>query len=95
VISGTRSNGDSVASVSAVIKHVIAQNRPAAHGWNAMETTMKITRSRCQGRGPGGAGHKVCISGFEKWRIGSDGLIASSHGHFDSAEYRRQLEQGI
>jgi hypothetical protein len=45
--------------------------------------------------GPGGAGHKVCISRFEKWRIGSDGLIASSHGHFDSAEYRRQLEQGI
>jgi SnoaL-like polyketide cyclase len=45
--------------------------------------------------GPGGAGHKVCISGIEKWRIGSDGLIASSHGHFDSAEYRRQLEQGI
>ena len=45
--------------------------------------------------GPEGAGHKVCISGVEKWRIGSDGLIASSHGHFDSAEYRRQLEQGI
>ena len=45
--------------------------------------------------GPGGAGHKVCISGFEKWRIGSDGLIASSHGHFDAADYRRQLEQGI
>jgi hypothetical protein len=33
--------------------------------------------------------------GFEKWRIGADGLIASSQGHFDAAEYRRQLQQGI
>jgi hypothetical protein len=41
--------------------------------------------------GPGGAAHRVWISGFEKWRIGPDGLIASSQGHFDTAEYRRQL----
>ena len=45
--------------------------------------------------GPGGTGHKVRISGFEKWRIGADGLIAASEGHFDAAEYRRQLEQGV
>jgi hypothetical protein len=45
--------------------------------------------------GPGGTGHKVRISGFEKWRIGADGLIASSQGRFDAAEYRRQLEQGV
>jgi hypothetical protein len=45
--------------------------------------------------GPGGTGHRVRISGFEKWRIGHDGLIASSEGHFDAAEYRRQLEQGM
>jgi predicted ester cyclase len=44
--------------------------------------------------GPGGTGHKVRISGFETWQIGSDGLIASSLGHFDSAEYQRQLECG-
>jgi len=45
--------------------------------------------------GPGGTGNRVRISGFERWRIGSDGLIASSQGHFDAAaEYRRQLEQG-
>ena len=44
--------------------------------------------------GPGGTGHGVRISGFEEWRMGHDGLIASSHGHFDAAEYRRQLEQG-
>jgi SnoaL-like polyketide cyclase len=45
--------------------------------------------------GPGGTGHKVRISGFEKWRIGADGLIAASRGRFDAAEYRRQLEQGV
>lgn len=45
--------------------------------------------------GPGGTGHRVRISGFERWLIGSDGLIASSQGHFDAAEYRRQLEHGV
>ena len=45
--------------------------------------------------GPGGAGRKVRISGFEQWRIGADGLLASSQGHFDAAEYRRQLENGV
>jgi nuclear transport factor 2 (NTF2) superfamily protein len=44
--------------------------------------------------GPGGRGQRVQISGFEKWRMGTDGLIAASEGHFDSAEYQRQLEQG-
>jgi uncharacterized protein (TIGR02246 family) len=41
--------------------------------------------------GPGGGGHQVRISGFEEWRIGEDGLIAESQGHFDSADYERQL----
>jgi ketosteroid isomerase-like protein len=45
--------------------------------------------------GPGGTGHRVHISGFEDWRIGADGLIAESHGHFDSEEYQRQLEQDV
>lgn len=39
-------------------------------------------------------GLPVRISGFERWRIGTDGLIASSEGHFDATEYRRRLEQG-
>jgi steroid delta-isomerase-like uncharacterized protein len=42
--------------------------------------------------GPGGTGRAVRISGFEVWQIGADGLIADSRGHFDSLEYRRQLE---
>ena len=44
--------------------------------------------------GPGGTGHKVRISGFERWSLAPDGLIVSSQGHFDAAEYRRQLENG-
>ncbi len=45
--------------------------------------------------GPGGTGRRVLISGFEQWSFGGDGLIASSQGHFDEAEYRRQLEHGL
>lgn len=42
--------------------------------------------------GPGGTGRPVRVSGFEEWRLDADGFIAESLGHFDSAEYQRQLE---
>jgi hypothetical protein len=43
--------------------------------------------------GSGGTGkQRVRISGYELWQIGDDGLIAQSEGHFDSAEYERQLK---
>jgi len=45
--------------------------------------------------GPGVAGHRIRISGFEVWQIGADGLIASSQGHFGSSEYRRQFDSGV
>ena len=45
--------------------------------------------------GPGGTGHKVRISGYEEWTIGDDGLVAESQGHYDQAEYDRQLEHGF
>ena len=45
--------------------------------------------------GPGGTGHRVRISGFESWEFGDDGLILSSLGQFDEAEYRRQLGQRV
>jgi hypothetical protein len=45
--------------------------------------------------GPGGTGRSVRISGFEEWTIGEDGLIAESQGHYDQAEYDRQLQQGV
>ncbi len=44
--------------------------------------------------GPGGTGAAVRISGYEEWTIGADGLIAESKGHFDEADYQRQLSVG-
>jgi predicted ester cyclase len=41
--------------------------------------------------GPTGTGRRVRFSGFEEWAIGSDGFIAHSSGHFDEADYQRQL----
>jgi hypothetical protein len=37
----------------------------------------------------------VRVKGFEEWTIGDDGLIAASLGHYDQAEYARQLEHGV
>ena len=42
--------------------------------------------------GPGGTGRPVRMSGYEEWSIGAHGLIAQSLGHFDEAEYRRQVQ---
>ena len=42
--------------------------------------------------GPGGTGKRVRISGFELWKIDNDGLIGESKGHFDAADYERQLK---
>jgi hypothetical protein len=36
----------------------------------------------------------VRIPGFEEWTIAPDGLIAESRGHYDQAEYDRQLHEG-
>ena len=36
-------------------------------------------------------GNAVCVSGFEEWQLAEDGLIAVSEGHFDEADYERQL----
>ena len=45
--------------------------------------------------GPGGTGNRVRISGYELWKVDNDGLIGDSLGHFDSAEYERQLKHGV
>ena len=45
--------------------------------------------------GPGGTGKRLRISGYELWKFDDDGLIAESKGHFDSAEYERQLKHGV
>jgi predicted ester cyclase len=44
--------------------------------------------------GPGGTGNPVRVSGLELWKFGEDGLIASSEGRFDPADYQRQLGLG-
>ena len=45
--------------------------------------------------GLGAIGKRVRISGFEEWKFGADGLIAESQGHFDEADYQRQLKYGF
>jgi predicted ester cyclase len=64
---------------------IVLQGERAEYDWTLTGTNT----------GPGGTGRRVRISGFEVWQIGTDGLIASSQGHFDSSEYRRQLENGV
>jgi hypothetical protein len=43
--------------------------------------------------GPGGTGNPVRISGYEDWKIGPDGLIAESMGHYDAREWDRQVNR--
>ena len=45
--------------------------------------------------GPGGTEKRVRISGYELWKFDNDGLIEDSKGHFDGAEYERQLKLGV
>lgn len=44
--------------------------------------------------GPGGTGKSVRINGYEEWTLDAHGLIARSKGHFDEAEYQRQVKVG-
>ncbi|MCW8925954.1 MAG: nuclear transport factor 2 family protein [Xanthomonadales bacterium] len=41
--------------------------------------------------GPGGNGNAVDLRGYEQWILDDDGLILKSLGHYDEAEYQRQL----
>lgn len=68
-----------------VMDGVSVQGDRAVYRWTLVGTNT----------GPGGKGNKVRISGFEEWRIGDDGLIAESLGHFDSTAYEHQLEHGF
>ena len=52
--------------------------------------TLTGTNSRLDG-----TGNRVRISGYEEWQIDAGGFIAESRGHFDDAEYKRQLEHGV
>ena len=63
---------------------ILIQDDRAAYHW-----TLEGTNT-----GPGGTDHRVCISGFEEWKLDANGLIAESQGHFDEAEYEHQLLHG-
>lgn len=67
----------------------INMDRLAVNGKTEYHWTLTGTNT-----GPGGTGKSVRISGFEEWRFGPDGLIAESLGHFDAADYQRQLNAG-
>ena len=41
--------------------------------------------------GPEGSGNYVKLKGWEYWRYDNDGLIAESLGHFDNADFERQI----
>ena len=64
---------------------VIEREEGAEYRWTLIGTNT----------GPDGTGNRVRIRGFEEWTIGADGLIASSLGHYDQAEYDRQIEHGV
>lgn len=44
--------------------------------------------------GPGGTGRSVHLNGYEQWTFDQDGLILASQGHYDQAEYERQMTAG-
>ncbi|HEX7980693.1 MAG TPA: nuclear transport factor 2 family protein [Gemmatimonadaceae bacterium] len=44
--------------------------------------------------GPGGTDRFVRIRGYEEWTMADDGHIDISKGHYDEAEYQRQLRGG-
>jgi len=68
-----------------VMDDVLVQGENAVYHWTLTGTNT----------GPGGTGKRVRISGFEVWKIGADGLIAESQGHFDDAIYQHQLKHGV
>jgi steroid delta-isomerase-like uncharacterized protein len=44
--------------------------------------------------GQGGNGNAVDLTGYEVWTLDGGGLIRESRGHYDEAEYRRQMSAG-
>ncbi len=45
--------------------------------------------------GPGGTGRPVRISGYEEWTMDTDGRVAQSLGHYDAADWDRQLGKTV
>ena len=64
---------------------------------SSSRTTRPSTTGRSSAPTPGQVGPETesGSSGLEEWTIGDDALVAESQGHYDQAEYDRQLEQGV
>lgn len=45
--------------------------------------------------GPEGTGKAVRISGYEEWTLSESNIIQQSLGHYDAAEYARQIRDGV
>ena len=54
---------------------IVVNDERAKYHWTLTATNDRAGRE---------SGNRVRISGFEVWRIGEDGLIAESRGHFDA-----------
>ena len=86
ITEAARSFMDAFPDLQVILDRLVAHDGAAAeYHWTLVGTNA----------GPGGTGHCVRISGFEQWTLGEDGLIAESQGHFDQAEYDRQIEHGV
>ena len=68
-------------NLQVILERVVVEEARIEYHWTLIGTNT----------GPGGSGKPVRISGLERWKIGEDGLIASSEGQFDVADYQRQL----
>jgi predicted ester cyclase len=73
---------------------IVTMNDLKIGGRSSCEATFHWTFTGTN-TGSGGTGNRVRISGYELWKISDDGLIAESKGHFDAAEYERQLERPV
>jgi uncharacterized protein (TIGR02246 family) len=71
--------------IEVMMDNVLVEDDRAVYHWTLAGTNA----------GPGGTGKRVRISGFEVWKIGVDGLIVESQGHFDNTAYQRQLKYGF
>ncbi len=85
ITEAARSFMDAFPDMQVLMDDLLVQGEHAEYRWTLVGTN----------GGPGGTGRTVRISGFEEWTIGDDGLIAASLGHYDQAEYDRQLEHGV
>jgi hypothetical protein len=63
--------------------NISGEGRRATYRWTLTGTNT----------GPRGTGKAVRISGYEEWTFGASDVIAESKGHFDEAEYNRQLSE--